>query len=364
MQRRSLLTCVLVTLGGCLAGWQPPATEGWDHGQWVGWDPIDPLHPNGPGQAYRWTVPEGTTRVLLTAWGAGGGGSVTRSFERVARGHAAGSGGLAIAEVEVVPGEVLLVVPGRGGDAGGSRGAGVWVVEDDLAPWLGGGGPGAPAAGADLPRVIVGDGGGRFGCQPVDPGAVWACTGAGAGGGWSGVFRATDLDAVSHANALVVAGGGGGGGSGGPGGAGGGERGEDAPPCGFPDASHPGLGGLPDAPAVLGVRAIFLEDPLRVGGVAGPLRGGSGGYANPFMALGLSRGGTRGGGGWFGGSGGAASLPGHPGCGGGGGSSWASGLGVLVAGGAPAMPAMDGATWGLGGAAGRSGGHGGVRIQW
>ena len=357
-----------MSLSGCLAGWQPPAADGWSRGLWVPWGPVDAQRPEGPGQAYRWTVPDGVSRVLITAWGAGGGGSVTRASQRVATGYPGGPGALAAAEVDVSPGEVLLVVPGRGGDPGGVRGAGVWVAEDDDAPWLGAGGPGAPAAGVDLPRVAVGAVAEAVGCRPVDPEAVLACTGAGAGGGWSGVFLAAELDELSHANALVVAGGGGGGGSGGPGGAGGGARGADAPPCGFPEVSHPGLGGLDNAPAVLGVRAIYLEDPLRTGGAAGPLRGGSGGYANPHMGIGASRGGTRGGGGggggWYGGSGGAASMPGHPGCGGGGGSSWAKGLGTRITAGAPEVAAADGDVWGRGGAAGRRGGHGGVRVQW
>ena len=357
--------CLLTA--GCLADWSPPSTGGWAHEAWFAWTPVDERDPTGPGRAWRWIVPEGVTRVTVTAWGAGGGGSVVAPEAHATLGHPGGAGGLAIVELDVEPGQAWVVVPGRGGLQGGARGAGVWTAPLPTVPWLGGGGPGAPIAGSKLPRASEGDLDSP-GCRPLDPQAAWICTGAGAGGGWSGVFLGETLDDAVPGAALLVAGGGGGGGAGGAGGDGGGAQGVDAPTCGLQGASMPGRGGQQDAGGAGGVRAITLDDPLRLGGFGAPLLGGSGGHANPHMGLiydgGSLHGGGGGGGGWFGGSGGTNTLPNHPGCGGGGGSGWAAGPGRLSAGAAPAVAAEAGAVWGAGGVAGAAGGHGGVRIQW
>lgn len=353
-------------VGGCLAAYDPPATGGWAHELVFLWEPAEPTRPDDVGQAWRWTVPDGVTRIAVTAWGAGGGGSLTRPDERAGDGYAGGAGGLVVAELDVVPGETLIVVPGRGGPAGGHEGLGAWTRVPERP---GAGGAGAPISGVDL--VPIADRPTRpfFSCAPLDPTAPVQCMGAGAGGGASLVARGERLDEVAPDTTLVVAGGGGGGGAGGPGGAGGGRLAEDAPPCGTEGTSVPGAGARDDAPGVLGVRAITLDDAVRLGGHGAALAGGSGGYASPHLGLGLrgsgNLGGGGGGGGWFGGSGSASTLPNAPACGGGGGSGHAVGSHVQsTTGTAPEVPDDDGRIHGTAGAPGGDGGHGAVRIQW
>lgn len=355
---------------GCLAGWTPPAPDGWTREAWFVWTPVDEVAPAGPGQAWTWTVPEGVSRIAVSAWGAGGGGSVTRPVLRTDLGFRGGDGGFVLAEVDVDPGDTLLIVPGRGGDAGGSAGTGAWAAEDPALAWLGGGGPGAPITGPDLPAVDgVDSTRAPIGCRPLVADAAAWCTGAGAGGGWSGVFLGADLATARPDTALAVAAGGGGAGAGGDGGAGGGLRGQDAPPCGPVDVrGAAGASGREDAPGIAPVRALRLDDPARPAGMAGALRGGSGGYAVPHMALGVNgtgiQGGGGGGGGWFGGAGGVNAAPGIPACGGGGGSSWAEGPRVLtLPGDAPERPDPQEAG-GRGGAPTEPGQGGAVRIQW
>lgn len=349
---------------GCLADWRPPAAEGWTHERWFPWRPADAAHPGGPGQAWAWTVPDAVDRISVAAWGAGGGGSVAPPRDRVGLGFAGGPGGFTLAELAVTPGEVLLVVPGRGGASGGATGAGTWSAPPPGQRWLGGGGPGAPVTAPVLPGAVEDE----DGCAPVDPGAAARCTGAGAGGGFSGVFAGDGLDAILPTKALVVAGGGGGGGAGGPGGAGGGLRGGDAPDCGPSEGAAPGLGGWADAPGVGGGRSVVLEREGLPGGFGGALVGGSGGHANPHMGVAFGdpgmRGGGGGGGGWFGGSGGRSFLPGVAGCGGGGGSGHARGLVESLPGLAPDRPPPEGPPSGTGGPPGTAGAHGGVRIRW
>ncbi len=310
-------------------------------------------------------MPEGARRVAITAWGAGGGGSVALATERVPVGYAGGAGGVAVVELEVTPGEPLLIVPGRGGLAGGALGPGAWTWQGE-AGGVTGGGPGAPVAGEALPFLIGGEED-LPGCRPLSADAAWLCTGAGAGGGFSGVFAGAALTDLRPEAARVIAGGGGGAGAGGDGGAGGGVSGEDAPACGLAGVSFAGPGGGPDAPGGRGVRATTLEAAGGLGTLGGALRGGSGGYANAHLGLSAGAGATRGGGGggagWYGGGGGAVALPGQPGCGGGGGSGYAPD-GRLGVGDAPDLPAAAGEVWGAGGAPGEDGGHGGVRIQW
>lgn len=368
MRRRFVYTLWL-GLPGCLATWNPPVSEGWDHALWFTWTPADPDQHDSPGQVWRWTVPDGVQRVHLTAWGAGGGGSVGRPEDRLDIGFEGGAGGLASMEWAVTPGSTLLVVTGRGGQAGGTTGAGAWNAPAEGRSWLGHGGPGAPISGPTLPRVDGAEGGPVPGCRPLDPDGAWWCTGAGAGGGWSGVFAGEDLDDLVPDNAITIAGGGGGGGAGGPGADGGGERGDDAPDCGPTAGSVAGTGGGPATPGGQPARGITLDGATTYGPFGDALRGGSGGHANPHMGLNFrgagTRGGGGGGGGWFGGGGGVSTLTGAPGCGGGGGSGLVRDLnGRLRSGGAPTLPAEDDDVWGRGGPAGQDGGHGGVRIQW
>jgi hypothetical protein len=347
---------------GCLADWRPPSADLSGGTAWF--LPPDASRPDA-AYAYRWQVPDGVTRLSITAWGSGGGGSVVAPDDGVALGYRGGDGALVLAEVDVRGLDALVIVPGTGGLAGGAHGAGGWAYPLDVAARLSGGGPGAPISGLDLPVANAEIA--RAGCTPVDDDAPWRCTGAGAGGGWSGVFDGTDLDDVVPSRALVVAGGGGGAGAGGDGGDGG-ASGTLAETCGSAGTSFPGTGARPDAPGGSGVRAIVYAEPGRLGTFGAPLSGGSGGYHSPHMALvfsrGTVRGGGGGGGGWFGGGGGATALSNAPGCGGGG-SSWAvNDFALFTTGGAPAESGPAGQDLGAGGLPGEPGLGGAVRLSW
>lgn len=191
---------------------------------------------------HTFSIPEDSTGVIrIKAWGAGGQkGAGTGSY--------GGGGGFVQCDVTVTPGETLNVVTG-----------------------LNGSGP-------------VDDGGGA---DPFD-------SGAGMGGGFSGVFRGSR----TQANALAIAPGGAGGGevNGSAGGAGGGLTGESG--VFVSGSSTPGTGGSQTAGGAYSGTA---------------LNGGDGGY---FSSPSLAGGG--GAGGYYGGGGGASA-------GGGGGSAWATG---------------------------------------
>ncbi|WP_153796276.1 T9SS type A sorting domain-containing protein [Foetidibacter luteolus] len=181
-----------------------------------------------PGQVFKttfpytgadqtWVVPNGVTKIVVKAWGAGGAGG-NYIFNDVG-----GGGGFAMDTLNVTPGEVLTIITGGGGQPGAGVGA------------YGGGGP-------------------------------KSCGGGGRGGGRSGVRNSSDIE-------LITAGaGGGGGGAGAPenvgGGGGGGLTGE---------ASHwPGFDGGPGTQTAGGAGGANPDRPDADGGAGGSYYGGAG----------------------------------------------------------------------------------------
>ena len=219
-----------------------------------------------PGQ-YKWRVPLRCKKVLIQAWGAGGGGG----FLQGRRYSTGGCGGFVQIEVQVFPHEELTIHVGAGGEAGS---------------------PGVPVEGsADAFTCGVAKGGHPGGGDGRSMNNVFAC---GGGGGFSAVYRQGPF---GH-ELLLLAGGGGGAGSrpGQPGG-----------------ALHPSSEPKP-------ATAFQWE-----GGDGGPDVGGEGGIGGASNGSNLQGGqgadyGGGGGGGWFGGGGGGF-TPGIAG-GGGGGSSF------------------------------------------
>jgi hypothetical protein len=218
------------------------------------------------GADQTWVVPDGITEIDVTVWGAGGGaGRVSNVL--------GGAGGFASGTIPVTPGETLYIVVGEGGEH----------VTDGL-------------------------------------------SGAGKGGGLSGVFRGTP----SQATALVVAGGGGGGGYyveatyGSSGGNGGGTTALDGAVAGSSYYDSRGRGATTSAG---GAGGCYVGGYCGTDGAA--MQGGDGGiypghvvYAGPYGGGGgVGRGGYNsggGGGGYWGGGGGANNAP----LGGGGGTGY------------------------------------------
>lgn len=133
-------------------------------------------------------VPAGITEIYVKMWGAGGGGGVSGGWSY---GSVGGGGGCSIGLIPVTPGETLNIVVGQGGQTN-------WASSQTL--MYGGGGG------------LKNNSDNRY---------------AGAGGGYTGIFRSS----ITQGNALMIAGGGGGGGSsrlgaGNFGGAGGGLEGQ------------------------------------------------------------------------------------------------------------------------------------------
>jgi hypothetical protein len=140
------------------------------------------------GSQQTFVVPVGITEIYVKMWGAGGGGGVSGGWSY---GSDGGGGGCSIGLIPVTPGETLQIVVGRGGQTN-------WPNSQTLV-YGGGGG-------------LKNNSDNRY---------------AGAGGGYTGIFRSS----VTQGNALMIAGGGGGGGSsragaGNFGGAGGGLEGQ------------------------------------------------------------------------------------------------------------------------------------------
>lgn len=140
------------------------------------------------------TVPPGTARVKVQAWGAGGGGFgfwLAAYWDTMS----GGAGGYTEAVAEVEPGDELMIMVGGGGQFRRS--------------WSG-----------STPGTYGGGGGGN---QSTSTGLAEV----GAGGGLSGVF----LGAITQADAMAIAGGGGGSG--------------DGPNRGSEDESSGGNGNMP-----------------------------------------------------------------------------------------------------------------------
>ena len=204
------------------------------------------------GANQTFVVPAGVTSLTAKLWGAGGAS---------ANGSDGGAGGYVTSTIPVTAGETLNITVGQGGTLG--------------------------------PATTFGGGGGGDTTYPQH---------GNAGGGLSGIFRGTAMNASQPSNALVIAGAGGSGGYSAAGGAGGGETAQD----GFGSATHSGNGGTQVA-----------------GGDGGSATNGTGAAGTQFQGgsflSGLHPGGG-GGGGWFGG--GCAGSSGGNHAGGGGGSSY------------------------------------------
>ncbi|MGZ4078819.1 MAG: PKD domain-containing protein, partial [Bacteroidia bacterium] len=228
------------------------------------------------GTVQTFTVPPCVYSIHVKAWGAGGGAGGTDSYV----GAEGGGGGYVESDLAVVPGQVLTMIVGSGGSAGGP-------CASSAPGGVGGWGNG------------ISDGG-RGGIA----GSLGCSGGGGAGGGAAGVYNG--------AAALLVAGAGGGGSGGGnassgvPGGAGGQSGISIAGSCtgGTAGASVNGLG----------------------------TQGGDRGAAD-------GAGGGGGGGGYNGGTGGGApSGCDCGGCGGGGGNSFSSGTAIIITNGTGITP--------------------------
>jgi len=210
------------------------------------------------GRSYLYTVPGGVTSIDVELWGGGGGGGNAGS-------DIGGGGGYASATIAVTPGEALIVVEGGPGQGGVSHAPGGCY------------------------------GGGRGGYYTYSAG----------GGGFSGVFRGS----ISHAGALVMAGGGAGNAGGTSvsyAGAGGGLEGQDG-------TAHGGYGGYDGG---------YGGTQTEGGASNGDGRAGVallGGYASVCG----SNGAGGGGGGYYGGGGGGNNY-----ASGGGGSGYIGGPGV------------------------------------
>lgn len=220
----------------------------------------------------------GVTKLLIKAWGAGGGHGLN--------GGSGGGGGFASATLTVTPGEVIRVIVGGAangnvGGIGGTSGTFNGGSGPDEWTWKGGGGGAASVIQSGSTTLLV----------------------AGGGGGGGGAMVNND-----PTYALISAGG-----------AGGGDNGTAAGTCSDPTDGTGGLGGLSGSNGGtgggLGSAAVGSGIAGSNGSASGT--GGNGGSSTPGDATGGG-----GGGGYFGGGGGG----GGGGCiaagGGGGGSSF------------------------------------------
>jgi hypothetical protein len=222
------------------------------------------------GALQRFTVPAGVSSVSVQVWGAAGGGGDKSGIR-------GGAGGYASGTLSVDAGQVFTVVVGQGG-----------------ARWFG---------------------------LSLDGGVVDAGSGAGAGGGLSGLFTTMADGGISAPTALVIAGGGGGGGFfvnvpfGSSGGNGGGAFGGAGAVTGTNSLDARGQGG---GPTVGGVGGCSTMGMGQCGQTGLPLQGGGGGVSSlttPRIGATFGGGGAvgrsaefnagGGGGGYFGGGGGA-----------------------------------------------------------
>jgi hypothetical protein len=202
-----------------------------------------------------WTVPTGTTSILVKAWGGGGGGG---EGEDSASGGNGGGGGFASATIAVTAGTNLTIRVGGGGtqgtndnDAGGGGAGGGYsaVLSPTSTIWIqasGGGGGGGAGGSSGEDGGDGGAGGGLTGTNGSvgsGPGGDFGNGGtqsAGGAGGSGGGGGAGD----GAAGSSLTGGGGGNGGSGTGGGAAGGTNGGGAAGCAVcSNASESGGGG-------------------------------------------------------------------------------------------------------------------------
>lgn len=187
-------------------------------GLWVG----SALSPDDAGVL---VVPAFANRVVIKAWGAGGGGAM--AYQTPTSG---GSGGFARAVFDVTPGSALRVVAGTGGSTPGGGGGYSAVTDVDGGVWLlaGGGGGGSTANSSETLYGNGGPGGGANGVPGkggCGPGAAGTQTSGGAGGVCNQTSDVGEPGSYLHGgngNGGWVAGGVPGGGEGANGGGGGG----------------------------------------------------------------------------------------------------------------------------------------------
>ena len=250
-----------------------------------------------------WTVPVGVSNIMVKVWGAGGGGAY--------KGDATGSdGGFASIVLGINNGDVLYILVGGGGSAGGTQ-------------------PGVSGLG--------GFPGGGYS-------ATNGCSGTGNQGAGGGGYSAVSLNSITNIVCLGAGGGGGGGGNystGSSGGAGGGTTGNDG---GIAQSSSSARGG---SQIMGGAGGTLTGYPLCSGSSGSSLQGGSCTNAGGTYTI---RGGG-GGAGYFGGGGGIAGSGLQTG-GGAGGSCYAPG-GYIIRGRNPLDEDYPGG-YGSGGTAGAS----------
>lgn len=71
---------------------------------------------NAAGTTVEWTVPTGVTQITIEAWGAGGAGGFAGDLDRERPTGGGGGGAYAKSTVGVIPGSILNVTVGRGGE--------------------------------------------------------------------------------------------------------------------------------------------------------------------------------------------------------------------------------------------------------
>lgn len=71
---------------------------------------------NAAGTTVEWTVPTGVTQITIEAWGAGGAGGFAGDYDRERPTGGGGGGAYAKSTVNVIPGSILNVTVGRGGE--------------------------------------------------------------------------------------------------------------------------------------------------------------------------------------------------------------------------------------------------------
>ena len=71
---------------------------------------------NAAGTTVEWTVPTGVTQITIEAWGAGGAGGFAGDQDRERPTGGGGGGAYAKSTVNVIPGSILNVTVGRGGE--------------------------------------------------------------------------------------------------------------------------------------------------------------------------------------------------------------------------------------------------------
>ncbi|MFA5359670.1 MAG: hypothetical protein WC349_01800 [Patescibacteria group bacterium] len=186
------------------------------------------------------TVPTGVTSIQVKAWGAGGGAGGPDEDAMSGNG---GGGGYAMKTISVTPGQVLKVMVGGGGRAGGSvRGPGSLTaggingggnggranVESSGGSGAGGGGGGFSGVySGSTPLIIAGGGGGGGGAGKRIDAGVGGASGENGGGGGGGIAGASSSTTGGDGKSSLDDGGGGGGGGGGYFGGTGGADGED-----------------------------------------------------------------------------------------------------------------------------------------